>query len=58
MPDYKAMYLTLLDKTVKSIEMLQTALTDAEEIYINSEETIIDISKLDNTEKEIGRAHV
>ena len=52
MPDYKAMYLLLLDKTVKSIEMLQTALTDAEEIYINSEETIIDISKPDNTEKD------
>ena len=52
MPDYKAMYLTLLDKTVKSIEMLQSALEDAEEIYINSEKTTIDISKPDNTEKD------
>lgn len=36
MPDYKQMYLTLLDATEKAIEALVSAQRAAEEIYIDT----------------------
>lgn len=36
MPDYKSMYLTILDATERAIETLINAQREAEEIYINT----------------------
>ena len=36
MPDYKQMYLILLDSVEKAIEMLKNAELACEEIYINT----------------------
>ena len=52
MADYKSMYLALVDKIDKSIEILQSGLKEAEEIFIDGEETIINIVDVDNTEKD------
>jgi len=47
MPDYKTMYLTLVDTIDKSIELLQSGLQKAEEIYIDEDDSnIIDISNV------------
>ncbi len=37
MPDYKKMYLTLLQAQTEAIELLQKAAQKAEDIYISSE---------------------
>jgi hypothetical protein len=38
MPDYKQMYLNLLDNVEKAIQMLKNAEVACEEIYINTDE--------------------
>ena len=38
MPDYKQMYLILLDSVEKAIELLKNAELACEEIYINTDE--------------------
>ena len=38
MPDYQKMYLSLLDKTEKAIELLIAAQQEAEEIYVSTYE--------------------
>ena len=40
MPDYKQMYLTLLDSVETAIEMLKNVEQACEEIYIETDETI------------------
>lgn len=40
MPDYKQMYLTLLDSVEKAIESLKNVEQACEEIYIGTDETI------------------
>ena len=52
MADYKKMYLNLVDKIDKSIEILKSGLEETEEIYINDEETIINIWDKDESKKE------
>ena len=39
MPDYQKMYFTLVRESSKAIDLLQDALREAEEIYINAPET-------------------
>ncbi len=39
MPDYKQMYLTLLDSVETAIEMLKNVEQECEEIYIDTDET-------------------
>lgn len=39
MPDYKQMYLTLLDSVETAIEMLKNVEIACEEIYIDTDET-------------------
>lgn len=39
MPDYQKMYFTLVRESSKAIDLLQEALREAEEIYINAPET-------------------
>lgn len=39
MPDYKQMYLTLLDGVEKAINLLTSAQNGCEEIYIDTDET-------------------
>ena len=39
MPDYKQLYLTLLDGVEKAIEILKNVETACEEIYIDTEDT-------------------
>ena len=51
MSDYKKMYLNLVDKIDKSIEILKSGLEETEEIYINDEETVVDILKVDGSQK-------
>ncbi len=38
MPDYKQMYLTLLDSVETAIEMLKNVEQECEEIYIDTDE--------------------
>ena len=40
MPDYKQMYLTLLDSVETAIEMLKNVEQACEDIYIETDETI------------------
>lgn len=40
MPDYKLLYLTLLDGVEKAIESLQNVENACEEIYIDTDETV------------------
>ena len=40
MPDYKQMYLTLLDSVEKAIESLKNVEQACEDIYIETDETI------------------
>lgn len=40
MPDYKLLYLTLLDGVEKAIENLKSVETACEEIYIDTDETV------------------
>ena len=40
MPDYKQMYLTLLDSVETAIEMLKNVELACEEIYIETDKTI------------------
>jgi hypothetical protein len=46
MPDYKKMYLTLVDEVVNTIDGLKIALEKAEEIYIESDDAAIEIATL------------
>jgi len=39
MPDYQKMYFTLVRESSKAIDLLQDALREAEEIYINAPDT-------------------
>lgn len=39
MPDYKQLYLTLLDGVEKAIESLKNVEIACEEIYVNTDET-------------------
>ena len=39
MPDYKQMYLTLLDNVEKTINMLINAQRECEDIFIDTDET-------------------
>ena len=45
MANYKKMYLRLLHSVTKTIDELQKSLLEAEEIYIEEEETLIDFTK-------------
>ena len=40
MPDYKQMYLTLLDNVEKAINMLINAQKECEEIFVDTDETV------------------
>ncbi|MCD7946691.1 MAG: hypothetical protein LUG13_00120 [Oscillospiraceae bacterium] len=44
MPDYKKMYLTLVDEVSNTIDRLTAVLQKAEEIYIESDDTEIQIA--------------
>ncbi len=43
MPDYRELYLTLMREVEKSIEILINAQRKCEDMYINSEEPIIQV---------------
>lgn len=45
MVDYKKMYFHLFNETQKAIEIMQKAHQDCEEMYINGEETKIQVLK-------------
>ena len=40
MPDYKQMYLTLLDSVEKTIKMLISAQRECEDVFIDTDQTI------------------
>lgn len=44
MPDYKKMYLTLVDEVTNTIDNLKAALEKAEDIYIDTDETATESS--------------
>ena len=46
LPDYKTMYLTLVDEVANTIDNLTAVLQKAEEIYIEGDDTEIEIAKL------------
>ena len=48
MPDYAKMYYTLFNAMTKSIEILQRAQQDAEEIYISAKEPEIHLLHAEN----------
>ena len=48
MSDYKKMYHKLFNATTNAITILQEAQKDAEEIYLNSESTILELLSSNN----------
>lgn len=43
MPDYKKMYLALMDASEQAIQILITAQQQCEDYYLNSREPVIDL---------------
>lgn len=46
MPDYRKLYLTLMCEVEKSVEILINAQRKCEDMYINSENSIVQIANL------------
>jgi len=47
MADFKSMYLKLFGHVTDAINILQVAQQEAEEVYINSDETVLTLHKKD-----------
>lgn len=50
MPNYKEMYYMLFNKITKVIEQLKTIQQKTEELYINSDDTPLNLIRNDDTE--------
>lgn len=52
MPDYKQMYHILFNKITDIVDGLQAVQQQAEEMYINSEEQIVELSLAENKKED------
>lgn len=63
MPDYEKMYHNLFNAMTNAITLLQEAQKDTEEVYINSNPTVLELLKIvpsleDNTENEVEKSEI